>query len=238
MKKNITKLLTTLLFLTGFSLVLYPPLANAWNSHRQEEMIRRFYQTVAKREAAGEIDYQAEWDAAAAYNRSLLPYKVPYTFIKAEAMDGDDTYLSCLDIAGNGIIGIVEIPKIHSKLPIFHTSDEEVLEVAAGHLEGSFLPIGGESTHAVISAHRGRPGAQLFKDLDQLEKGDRFYLHILDETLCYEVDKISTVAPHDTRALNVEDGQDLVTLLTCTPYGEESHRLLVRGHRAPYDKEP
>lgn len=231
MKKNISKLLITLLFLTGFSLLLYPPLANAWNSHKQDEMISRYYQIAAERAEAGEIDFQAELEAAESYNQSLLPYRVPYTFIKAESLGRDDTYLSCLDITENGMMGIIEIPKINVRLPIFHTSDEEVLETAAGHLEGSFLPVGGENTHTVISAHRGRPGARLFADLDQLEEGDRFYLHVLDKTLCYVVDKISTVLPHDTRELNIEDGQDLATLLTCTPYGEETHRLLVRGHR-------
>ena len=135
------------------------------------------------------------------------------------------------------MMGTVEIPKINIELPIYHTTDETVLERAAGHLEGSSLPVGGESTHAVISAHRGLPSASLFTDLDQLEEGDHFLLHVLDDTLAYEVDKISVVEPEETQDLAVEEGEDLVTLLTCTPYGVNSHRLLVRGTRVPYNGE-
>ena len=145
--------------------------------------------------------------------------------------------MACLNIAGDEMMGTVEIPKINIELPIYHTTDETVLERAAGHLEGSSLPVGGESTHAVISAHRGLPSASLFTDLDQLEEGDHFLLHVLDDTLAYEVDKISVVEPEETQDLAVEEGEDLVTLLTCTPYGVNSHRLLVRGHRVPYEPE-
>ena len=132
-------------------------------------------------------------------------------------------------------MGTVEIPKIKITLPIFHGTDEEVLEKAAGHLEGSSLPVGGENTHAVITAHRGLPSAALFTDLDKMKKGDHFLLHVLDDTLCYEVDQISTIEPKETDALSVEEGMDLITLVTCTPCGVNSHRLLVRGHRVPYD---
>ena len=144
--------------------------------------------------------------------------------------------MSALNLAGDGIMGTVEIPKIGITLPIYHTTDEEVLEKAAGHLEGSSLPVGGESTHAVISAHRGLPSASLFTDLDLLEEGDHFLIHVLDETLCYEVDQILTVEPDETEALQVEEGEDLVTLLTCTPYGVNTQRLLVRGHLVPYEE--
>ena len=142
--------------------------------------------------------------------------------------------MDCLNIAGDGMMGIVEIPKIDIKLPIYHTTREDVLQVAAGHLEGSSLPVGGASTHAVISAHRGLPSASLFTDLDKLEEGDHFLIHVLNETLCYEVDKISVVKPEETSGLAVEEGKDLVTLLTCTPYGVNTERLLVRGHRVEY----
>ena len=135
------------------------------------------------------------------------------------------------------MMGFVEVPKINIKIPIYHTTDEEVLEQAAGHLEGSSLPVGGENTHAVISAHRGLPSASLFTDLDKLEEGDHFLLYILDDVLCYEVDQILVVEPDETESLAVQEGQDLVTLLTCTPYGVNSHRLLVRGHRVPYEPE-
>ena len=133
-------------------------------------------------------------------------------------------------------MGTIEIPKIDVKLPIYHYTTEAVLKNAAGHLEGSSLPIGGESTHSVISAHRGLPSAILFTDLDKLEKGDHFMVHVLDDTLCYEVDKISVVKPEDTSNLNVIEGEDLMTLLTCTPYGVNTERLLVRGHRVPYEE--
>jgi sortase A len=225
------------LFLAGFSLLLYPFVANEWNNYRQKRLISDFDQVVAERELAGEIDYLAEQEAAEGYNQSLLPSILPDAFAKAKTAEGDSTYMSCLNIAGNGVMGTVEIPKINIRLPIFHTTDEEVLETAAGHLEGSSLPVGGENTHAVISAHRGLPSAALFTDLDKLKETDHFLIHVLNDTLCYEVDQISVVKPEDTHALEVEEGQDLVTLLTCTPYGVNSHRMLVRGHRVPYEKE-
>lgn len=165
----------------------------------------------------------------------LLPSILPDSFAVAEASDEEDaTYMDALNIAGDEMMGIVEIPKIDIKLPIYHTTNEDVLKQAAGHLEGSSLPIGGKSTHAVISAHRGLPSASLFTDLDQLDEGDHFLIHVLNETLCYEVDKISVVKPEETSALAVEEGEDLVTLLTCTPYGVNTERLLVRGHRVDY----
>ena len=145
--------------------------------------------------------------------------------------------MACLNIAEDGMMGMIEIPKIDIKIPIYHTTSEEILQKAAGHLEGSSLPVGGMDTHAVISAHRGLPSAALFTDLDRLVEGDHFLLHILDETLCYQVDQISVVEPEATEALSVEPGRDLVTLLTCTPYGVNSHRLLVRGFQVPYEEE-
>ena len=234
MKKRASRIFIPILFLAGFSLLLYPFVANEWNNYRQKRLISDFDQVVAERELAGEIDYLAEQEAAEGYNQSLLPSILPDAFAKAKTAEGDSTYMSCLNIAGNGVMGTVEIPKINIRLPIFHTTDEEVLETAAGHLEGSSLPVGGENTHAVISAHRGLPSAALFTDLDKLVEGDHFLLHILDDNLCYQVDKITEVEPEQTSALAVEEGQDLVTLLTCTPYGVNSHRLLVRGHRVDY----
>ena len=237
-KKSITTLIIILFFLAGLSLLLYPFIANQWNSYRQERLISSYDSTVAQKEAEGAIDYEEEWARANAYNEALLPSILPDSFAVAEASDEpDEEYMACLNIAGDEIMGTVEIPKINIELPIYHTTDEEVLERAAGHLEGSSLPVGGESTHAVISAHRGLPSASLFTDLDQLEEGDHFLLHILDDTLAYEVDKITVVEPEETQDLAVEEGEDLVTLLTCTPYGVNSHRLLVRGHRVPYEPE-
>lgn len=234
MKSKLNKLIIGIIFLAGLSLLLYPFVANQWNNHRQKQLISSYEQTVSDKDAAHEIDYDAELQKAKAYNEALLPSILPDSFAVAQASEEDKTYMDALNIAGDEVMGIVEIPKINIKLPIYHTTDEEVLKQAAGHLEGSSLPVGGESTHAVISAHRGLPSASLFTDLDQLKKGDHFLIHVLNENLCYEVDKISVVKPEETSSLAVEEGQDLVTLLTCTPYGVNTERLLVRGHRVPY----
>ena len=237
MKSKLNKLIIGIIFLAGLSLLLYPFVANQWNNHRQKQLISSYEQSVSDKDAAHEIDYDAELQKAKAYNEALLPSILPDSFAVAQAIEEDKTYMDALNIAGDEVMGIVEIPKINIKLPIYHTTDEEVLKQAAGHLEGSSLPVGGESTHAVISAHRGLPSASLFTDLDQLKKGDHFLIHVLNETLCYEVDKISVVKPEETSSLAVEEGQDLVTLLTCTPYGVNTERLLVRGHRVPYVEE-
>lgn len=235
MKKHASKIMIVILFIAGLSLLLYPFVANQWNNYRQKRLMSNYDQVVAEKEAAGLIDYDAEKEAAVAYNNGLLPSILPDAFADEEIKGEDEAYQVCLNIAGDGIMGTVEIPKIKIKLPIFHGTSEEVLEKAAGHLTGSSLPVGGENTHAVITAHRGLPSAALFTDLDKMKEGDHFLLHILKETLCYEVDQISIVEPEDTKALAVEDGMDLVTLVTCTPYGVNSHRMLVRGHRVPYD---
>lgn len=237
MKKHTGKILIGILFLAGFSLLLYPFTANEWNNYRQKQLIGDYDEILAEKEKEGTLDCAAELEAAVRYNEALLPSILPDSFAIAEASGEDEAYMSCLNVAGNGVMGTVEIPKIQITLPIFHTTSDEVLETAAGHLEGSSLPVGGENTHAVISAHRGLPSAALFTDLDKLEKEDHFLLHILDDTLCYEVDQILTVEPEETESLAVESGKDLVTLLTCTPYGVNSHRLLVRGHRVPYEPE-
>lgn len=236
MKKTAYRILVVIIFLAGLSLLLYPFVANKWNTYRQSRLISSYEEVVSEKTEAGAIDYEAEWLKAQQYNDELMPMILPDSFAIAEAEGEDEEYMAALNLAGDGIMGTVEIPKIGITLPIYHTTEEEVLERAAGHLEGSSLPIGGENTHAVISAHRGLPSAALFTDLDQLETGDHFLIHVLDETLCYEVDQILTVEPDDTSALQVEDGEDLVTLLTCTPYGVNSHRLLVRGHRVPYEE--
>lgn len=236
-KINKSIILVIILFLAGLSLLLYPFIANQWNNYRQSKLISSYDEAVAQKESSGQLDYQAEREAADDYNMALLPSILPDSFAIAEASDEDAAYMNCLNITGNGVMGTVEIPKINITLPIFHTTKEEVLETAAGHLEGSSLPVGGENTHAVISAHRGLPSASLFTDLDKMEEKDHFLLHVLDDTLCYEVDKISEVEPEDTDDLAVVEGMDLVTLLTCTPYGINSHRLLVRGHRVPYEPE-
>ena len=237
MKKKAGNLVICIIFLAGLSLLLYPFVANQWNNYRQKQLISGYEQAVSEKEAAEGIDYDAERKKAEDYNEALLPCVLPDSFALAESSGVDPVYMNTLNIAGDEMMGSVEIPKINIKIPIYHTTEEEVLNKGAGHLEGSSLPVGGANTHAVISAHRGLPSASLFTDLDQMKVGDHFLLHVLDETLCYEVDKISVVKPEDTSALAVEDGQDLVTLLTCTPYGVNTERLLVRGHRVPYVEE-
>lgn len=237
-KKLFTTILIALFFLAGLSLLLYPFVSNQWNNYRQSKLISSYDAAVSEQEASGEIDYSAAKEEAVAYNEALLPSILPDSFAVAAAADEDSEehqqYMSCLNLLGDGMMGYVQIPKIDIKIPIYHTTDEDVLEQAAGHLEGSSLPVGGENTHAVISAHRGLPSASLFTDLDKLEEGDHFLLYILDDILCYEVDQILVVEPDETESLAVQEGQDLVTLLTCTPYGVNSHRLLVRGHRVDY----
>lgn len=238
MKKKLSIVLAGILFLAGLSLLLYPLVANQWNNYRQSKLISE-YETVVKDESRkGTINYQKEWDRAHAYNQALLPSILPDSFAIAAASDEPgEEYMSCLNILTDEMMGYVEIPKINIKIPIFHTTSEEVLNKGAGHLEGSSLPVGGENTHSVISAHRGLPSASLFTDLDQLEDGDHFLIRVLDQTLCYEVDQIHIVEPENTSDLAVEPGQDLVTLLTCTPYAVNTKRLLVRGHRVPYEEE-
>lgn len=237
MKKKAGNLVICIIFLAGLSLLLYPFVSNQWNNYRQKQLLSGYEQAVSEKEAAEGIDYDAERKKAEDYNEALLPCVLPDSFALAESSGVDPVYMNTLNIAGDEMMGSVEIPKINIKIPIYHTTEEEVLNKGAGHLEGSSLPVGGANTHAVISAHRGLPSASLFTDLDQMKVGDHFLLHVLDETLCYEVDKISVVKPEDTSALAVEDGQDLVTLLTCTPYGVNTERLLVRGHRVPYVEE-
>ena len=238
MKKKMSIIIAGILFLAGLSLLLYPLVANQWNTYRQSRLISEYETTVSTENSEGAIDYENEGEKANAYNAALLPSILPDSFAIAAASDEPgDEYMSCLNILNDGMMGYVEVPKINIKIPIFHTTSEEVLNKGAGHLEGSSLPVGGENTHAVISAHRGLPSASLFTDLDQLEKGDHFLISVLDQKLCYEVDQIRTVEPEDTGDLAVEPGEDLVTLLTCTPYGVNTQRLLVRGHRVPYEEE-
>ena len=238
MKKKLSNFIFALIFLAGLSLLLYPFVSNEWNTYRQSKLITSYEEVITKQNETNPIDYAGEHEKAQAYNEALLPYILPDSFaIAAMQEEPDEEYMACLNLTGDGMMGYVEIPKINIKVPVYHTTSTEVLEKAAGHLEGSSLPIGGENTHAVISAHRGLPSAALFTDLDKLKEGDHFLICVLDEILCYEVDQILVVEPDVTDPLGVEDGKDLVTLLTCTPYGVNSHRLLVRGHRTEYVEE-
>ena len=238
MKKFFKNLILILIFLAGLSLLLYPYISNEWNTYRQSKLMTTYEEAVESINEKTPIDYTSEFARANAYNESLVPYILPDSFAIAAASDEpDEEYMACLNLTGDGMMGYVQIPKIDIKIPIYHTVSTEVLEKAAGHLEGSSLPVGGADTHTVISAHRGLPSAALFTDLDKLKEGDHFLISVLDEILCYEVDQISVVEPSETEALKVEEGKDLATLLTCTPYGVNSHRLLVRGHRVEYVEE-
>ena len=230
MKKDIKRIVLFIVFVTGLSLLLYPKISTIWSEHKQEQTVEEYREAVKKNDANDQ--FAAEREKAVAYNESLLPQVLPQAFDEAEKAEiPDEEYVSCLNITGDGMMGYVEIPKIDVKVPIYHSTDGKVLETAAGHIEGSSLPVGGETTHAVISAHRGLPTAELFTKLDQLEIGDVFTLSVLDETLYYEIDQIAVVEPSNVEFLKIEEGKDLVTLMTCTPYGINSHRLLVRGVR-------
>ena len=223
-------LLIVVVFVAGLSFLLYPTASNLWNQAHQSRAIATYTEQVEKLDDSSNKEMLK---AARKYNKELLKKADHWKLSKKDKKK----YESLLDVSGTGIMGYIEIPKIDCSLPVYHGTDEGALQIAIGHLEGSSLPVGGKSSHCVLSGHRGLPSARLFTDLDQMKVGDHFLLHVLDETLCYEVDKISVVKPEDTSALAVEDGQDLVTLLTCTPYGVNTERLLVRGHRVPYVEE-
>lgn len=241
MKRKVSTVLFALLFLAGFGILAYPTISNQWNTYRQSRLISN-YDTVVSQMT--EEDFTAAWEAAREYNQSFGENSIMTdVFGVDKAEDITDTpYWKVLNVAGDGVMGYITIPKIHIKLSIYHGTADEVLETGVGHLNGTKLPVGGEGNHCVLSAHRGLPSAKLFTDIDQLKERDRFYLHILDEDMAYEVDRILPMVEKDDfdalgEALKVEEGQDYVTLFTCTPYGVNSHRLLVRGHRVPYDGE-
>ena len=223
-RSNFTTFLLVVILFVGLSLLLYPTFSDYWNSFHQTQAITTYAQQVADLD---EDKYQALWSAAWDYNRSLLNRVTAFALDDAQTAE----YNALLDVSGQGVMGYIEIPEISVSLPIYHGTDEAVLQVAIGHLEWSSLPVGGESSHCVLSGHRGLPSAKLFTNLDKLREGDTFLLRILDEVLTYEVDQILIVEPQETSALQITQGQDLCTLVTCTPYGINSHRLLVRGHR-------
>lgn len=232
MRRILPKLIFILIFLTGFSVMMYPTVSN-WVNERNSSRVTTDYERAI--EELPETDYSAQLQDAAEYNQYLAGFGSISEAVLAERADEDNRYESLLSINGSDVMGVLEIPKIKVSLPIYHTTDEAVLQVGIGHYEGSSLPIGGESTHSVLSGHRGLPSAKLLTDLDQMEIGDRFYVTVLKEITAYEVDDISIVLPEEVESLSIRHGEDLVTLVTCTPYGINSHRLLVTGHRIPYD---
>ncbi|MBE5914068.1 MAG: class C sortase [Pseudobutyrivibrio ruminis] len=235
--KHYKTIATAALMIVGLSLLVYPLVANTWNNHVQATLVNNYTEAVDTAISEGSLDVDAELEKAYEYNEELLPSILPDSFAEAEANGTDETYMSLLNTNGDGIMGYIQIPSINVKLPIFHTTSEEVLQTGVGHLEGSSLPVGGENTHSVLSAHRGLPSATLFTDLDKVQIGEDFFIIIMGEYYAYEVDQIEVVEPDDTSLLQVEDGQDLCTLITCTPYGVNTQRLMVRGHRVPYTPE-
>lgn len=208
----------------GLSLLLYPTVSDYWNSLHASQAVADYAENVRNLEAE---KYEQVLQDAKSYNQ-MLPYKQT-TFALSE--EEKEAYDALLDISGTGVMGYIEIPTVNISLPVYHGTEDAVLQIAVGHLEWSSLPVGGESTHCVLSGHRGLPSAKLFTNLDKLVAGDKFIMRVLDEVLTYEVDQILIVEPTDVSTLMIEAGKDLCTLVTCTPYGINSHRLLVRGHR-------
>lgn len=230
MKRQGTTIILLLVFVIGLSLLLYPTFSDWWNSMHQSRAVASYVEEVAHIDSD---KYEQLWKEAWDYNDSLMGRVNNYVLDEEQKAE----YNHLLDIGGTGIMGYIEIPIIGVTLPIYHGADEAVLQVAIGHLEWTSLPVGGESSHCVVSGHRGLPSARLFTDLDKLVVGDTFMFRVLDEILTYEVDQILIVSPHETDALMIEQGKDLCTLVTCTPYGINSHRLLVRGHRVENQEE-
>lgn len=240
MKRIVSNILFGVMFLIGFAVLVYPTVSNQWNTYRQSKLITSYEEVVEEMEAE---DFSEEWELARSFNDTI-----EYNAIYGDAFGTEDTevedteYWKILNVAGDGVMGYLSIPKINIKLGIYHGTEETVLQTGIGHINGTKLPIGGDTTHCVLAAHRGLPSARLFTDIDQLKKGDMFYVHVLDETLAYQVDQILDMVDKDDvdvleAALAVEEGEDHISLFTCTPYGVNSHRLIVRGMRVPYNGE-
>ena len=223
-KLSKSTLILLLIFLIGLSLLLYPVVSDYWNSFHQSRAIASYMESVSNMD---QEEYDRLLAEAAAYNQSLVGHETRFTFTEEEEAE----FLSMLGSTG-GAVGYIEIPTIKLSLPIYLGTSEAVLQAGVGIMEGTSLPVGGESTHAVLTGHRGLPSATLFTHLDKLVEGDLFHIHILNETLTYEVDQILIVEPEDMEALNIVEGMDYCTLVTCTPYGVNTHRMLIRGHRA------
>ena len=224
MRKHMATIIAVLVFITGISLLLYPTVSEYWNSLYQSKVVANYSDKMKK---MNKKEKQAAIDKAKAYNESLLMNDARFTPTEEQIAE----YKSLLNADGLGMMGYIVIPKIHLKLAVSHTVDASVLQVGVGHLEGSSLPVGGNSTHCVLSSHRGLPSAKLFTELDELVEGDIFYLHVYGQVLAYKVDHIATIEPDDYSLFEIEEGKDSCTLFTCTPYGINTQRLVVRGHR-------
>ena len=240
MKKRLPSILVGLLFLVGLGIMIYPTVSNQWNTYRQNKLISNYEKIV---DDMSDEDFSQEWQNAQAFNETISGNNVFADVFGEKSKDSENSeYNRVLNMNNDGIMGYISIPEINIKLTIYHGTSDDVLQTGVGHINGSKLPIGGESTHCVLAAHRGLPSAELFTDIDQLQTGDKFYLHILDKVLAYEVDQILPMVDKDDHqtlqnALSITEGQDYVSLFTCTPYGVNSHRLIVRGHRVEYNGE-
>lgn len=240
MKKRLPSILVGLLFLVGLGIMIYPTVSNQWNTYRQNKLISNYEKIV---DDMSDEDFSQEWQNAQAFNETISGNNVFADVFGEKPKDSENSeYNRVLNMNNDGIMGYISIPEINIKLAIYHGTSDDVLQTGVGHINGSKLPIGGESTHCVLAAHRGLPSAELFTDIDQLQTGDKFYLHILDKVLAYEVDQILPMVDKDDHqtlqnALSITEGQDYVSLFTCTPYGVNSHRLIVRGHRVEYNGE-
>ena len=224
MRKHSSTMIAGIIFLTGLSLLLYPSISNLWNARHQTQVVAEY---TKRMESLEDTEKEKALTKAAQYNEALCQDTGRFT----PSQEMTAWYRSLLDADKTGMMGYITIPEIKCKLPLYHGVEDTVLQVGIGHLEGSSLPVGGASTHCVLSGHRGLPSAKLFTELDELQKGDIFLLHVYDQVLTYEVDQIRIVEPGDYGPLKIEEGQDLCTLLTCTPYGINTQRLLVRGKR-------
>lgn len=226
LKKNLFTLIMVIGLVVGIGLLLYPSVANYWNSFHQTRAIMGYNDAVSNMSAK---DYERILESARKYNKNLAKKGIRWRMTDEERK----AYRKELSIDGSEVMAYVSLPKFHIKVPIYHGTEESVLQTAIGHIEGSSLPVGGKSTHCIISGHRGLPSARLFTDLDKVKEGDTWTITTLNETLTYECDQIRIVEPDDLSNLIIEKGEDLCTLVTCTPYGINTHRLLIRGHRIP-----
>lgn len=228
--KKLSTVLLIATFVAGLSLLLYPTVSNYWNTLHASRAVATYVDAVQN---MGEDKRREMLQKAIDYNKSLTSDNQRLTISSARRQE----YESILDVDGNGMIGYIEIPNVNITLPVYHGTNDDVLQIAIGHLDWTSLPVGGMSTHCVLSGHRGLPSAKLFTNLDQVKEGDTFVIRVLDEVLTYEVDQIRIVEPAAVDDLMIENGKDYCTLVTCTPYGVNSHRLLVRGHRVENESE-
>lgn len=235
LRRHWAEILLVLIFIAGAGLISYPTVSDMVNRHSSSRIIESYGRKV---EAMDQENYDREREAAEAYNIYIASFPDLSSAVQAEEPETAPGYDSCLNLSDTGMMGFLDIPSIKVHIPVFHGTEETVLDVAAGHYKGSSLPVGGPSTHSIITGHTGLPSAKLFTDLDQLREGDLFYIHVLGDSLTYRVSRIDVVLPEEVESLSVEAGKDLVTLVTCTPYGVNTHRLLVCGERTSEEAVP